>query len=220
MQKDNSTFELKKRLRLVMLRKVDKPVVMETHGGIGKLYASCYSTIREGVVFERDPAKSNFLAQQRPTWAVYGSEVVKALRAGAGAHLEINLLDLDPYGETWTTVTAFFSSKRPFADRMAIVANDGLRQTLQMRGACHVKTMNSYVSKYGNDVMFKRYKEVCREMLAERVIRQGYHIAAWTAYYCGSGAGTMTHWAAILEKHLESTGSKVKANGETTAESL
>jgi hypothetical protein len=200
MQKDNSTFEQKKRLRLVMLRKVEKPVVvMETHGGIGKLYASCYSTIRDGVVFERDPAKADFLAHQRPSWAVYRCDVVRALRAGAGAHLEINLLDLDPYGQPWNVIDAYFSSKRSFPERMAVVVNDGLRQNLKMHGAWNNKSMQGIVSKYGNDSMFKRYKELCREMLADRVISQGYVVDQWASYYTGF-AGNMTHWAAILVK--------------------
>jgi hypothetical protein len=199
MQKDNSTFEQKKRLRLVMLRKIEKPVVMETHGGIGKLYASCYSTIRDGVVFERDPAKADFLAHQRPSWAVYRCDVVRALRAGAGAHLDINFLDLDPWGMIWPTLDAYFSSKRQFPGRLGIVVNDGLRQNLKMHGAWANKSMQGIVSKYGNDSMFKRYKEVCREMLADRVIRQGYVIEQWASYYAGSQKN-MTHWAAVLAK--------------------
>lgn len=199
-QKDNSTFERKRVLRLQILRRIEKPVVMETHGGIGKLFASCYSTLPTGIVFERDPAKAEFLAHQRPTWAVYRCDVEKALSAGVGAHLEVNMLDLDPYGSPWETVDAFFSSKRPFAETMAIVVNDGLRQKLQLQGAWNVKAMSTVVSKYGNDGMFKRYKDVCREMLADRVIQQGYRIIAWTSYYCGAGAGTMTHWAAILKR--------------------
>jgi hypothetical protein len=199
-QKDNSTFIHKRHLRLALLRMIPNPVVMETHGGIGKLFASCYSTLPTGVVFERDPMKADFLAQQRPTWAVYRADVVKSLQAGAGAHLEVNFLDLDPYGSPWDVVDAFFSSKRSFAEVMIIVVNDGMRQKLQLAGAWNVKAMRGVVSRYGNDSMFKRYKEVCREMLADRVIQQGYLVKKWTAYYTGAGAGNMTHWAAILDR--------------------
>jgi len=202
-QKDNSTFEHKRTLRLVMLQKIKQPVIMETHGGIGRLYASCYSTFRDGVVFERNPMKADFLASQRPTWAVYRADVIKALAAGAGSHLEVNFLDLDPYGEPWSVVDAFFSSRRSFPNIMAVVANDGLRQKLQLAGAWNVKSMHGVVSKYGNDSMFKRYKIVCKEMLASRVVQQGYRIISWTAYYCGAGAGTMTHWAALLSKEVQ-----------------
>jgi hypothetical protein len=201
-QKDNSTFHHKRQLRLTMLGRIQNPIVMETHGGIGKLFASCYSTLPTGIVFERDEAKSNFLAQQRPTWAVYRCDVVKALQAGAGAHLAVNFLDLDPYGSPYETVDAFFSSARPFPETMAIVVNDGLRQNVQMRRAWASKTMQTMVAKYGNEMIFKRYKEICREMLAERVSRQGYSITSWAAYYCGQNSH-MTHWAAILTKHKE-----------------
>jgi hypothetical protein len=85
---------------------------------------------------------------------------------------------------------------------MAIVVNDGLRQNVQMRRSWASKTMQTMVAKYGNDMIFKRYKEICREMLAERVSRQGYSITAWAAYYCGQNSH-MTHWAAILTKHKE-----------------
>jgi hypothetical protein len=185
---------------LEMLRRIEKPVVMETHGGIGKLYASCYSTIRDGVVFERDPKKADFLAQQRPAWSVYRVDVDRALEAGAGAHLVISLLDLDPDGSPWVTAKAFFSSKRDFAPMMGIVANDGLRQALQLRRGWATTGLEDVTAKYGNDVLFRRYKEICRELLEEIVSRQRYRVSAWAAYYTGSGAGTMTHWAAVLQR--------------------
>jgi len=200
MKKDNSTFDRKRHLRLLMLSKVKNPVVMETHGGIGKLFSHCYSTIQDGIVFERDPQKADFLAQQRPTWSVYRCDAIKALQAGAGSHLCINFLDLDPWGSPWEVVDAFFTSARQFADSMVVVTNDGLRQKLQLAGAWSVGAMQASVEKFGNDQIFKRYKDICREMLAERVLRQGYRIKGWTAYYCGSGAGTLTHWAAVLER--------------------
>lgn len=41
-QKDNSTLNLKASLRHNLLREIDNPVVLETHGGYGHLYERCY----------------------------------------------------------------------------------------------------------------------------------------------------------------------------------
>lgn len=216
-QKDNSTFDLKRRLRLSVLRQIDKPVVMETHGGIGKLYASCYSSIQRGVVFERDPNKANFLARQRPSWAVYQCDVERALQAGVGAHLEVTFLDLDPYGSPWPAVSAFFSSGRPFASTMAIVVNDGLRQILRLNKGLKVGVLESVVGHYGNDAMYKRYKELCRELLADTIIQRGYRIKSWTAYYCGvgKGAGSVTHWAAILTRNRATSVAELPSSNQS-----
>ena len=70
-KQDNSTFSLKKSLRVKALLEIDDPVVMETHGGYGKLYGMCYSHLEQGVVFEKRPERSAKLAMQRPGLAVY-----------------------------------------------------------------------------------------------------------------------------------------------------
>lgn len=101
-QVDNSTFTEKVTLRrkaLTLLDEwgVDEPVVMETHGGEGHLFDACYSHLGDGVVFEKDPIKVTRLARQRETWAVYKSDCVEAVRAGAGKQWVVDLLDTDPY---------------------------------------------------------------------------------------------------------------------------
>src|SRR4051812_3936723 len=137
-QKDNSTFTRKAALRSRTLMMVEHPVVMETHGGAGLIFSRCYRSVKEGIVFERDPDKAAILAHQRPTWAVYECLCENAIAEGAGAHLEVNFLDLDPYGEPWPALDAFFGSDRPFPPRLAIVVNDGLRQKLKMNGGWSV----------------------------------------------------------------------------------
>lgn len=199
MQLDNSTFLRKRKLRLAALSQVPNPVVMETHGGFGKLFASCYSTLTKGVVFEKDSSKADYLAQQRPTWSVYRCDVLPALRAGVGSHLPVNFLDLDPYGEPWPVIDAFFKSDRALQSPMAVVVNDGLRQKLQLQGAWSTHSMQDAVARHGNSRIFKMYKEICREMLTEKVSPLGYTIRAWTAYYCGEKAN-MTHFAAVLHR--------------------
>ena len=102
---DNSSFSQKVMLRQTAVRMAgEKPLIMETHGGMGDLWSAVYRDVEEGVVFEKESEKADYLARQRPSWAVYHADCVKALAAGAGAHMEVNLLDLDPYGGCWETL--------------------------------------------------------------------------------------------------------------------
>jgi hypothetical protein len=199
MQKDNATFILKRKLRLKTLAAIADPIILETHGGLGRLFASCYSTRKRGVVFEKDPRKADALATQRPTWSVYQCDCTPALKAGAGAHLPINFVDCDPYGSCWDVLHAFFGSNRTFPDRIAVVVNDGLRQKVQLGGAWNTGCLRGVVSKVGNAAIYKRYKELCKDLLLERVAPLGFGISHWGAYYTGH-ANAMTHFAAIIEK--------------------
>jgi hypothetical protein len=193
----NSTFFQKAELRSRTLMMIEKPVVLETNGGYGRLFQRCYRHLKDGVVLEADPVKAAALGLQRPTWAVYECKAERALADGIGSHLEVNFLDLDPYGEPWPTVDAFFQSKRPFPNRLAVVVNDGLRQTLRFN-AWSVGSMQQIVSRLGNKIAPK-YLEICRDMLSEKAGRAGYKLAKWTGYYCGQRE-SMTHYAAVFEK--------------------
>lgn len=127
MSVDNSTYTLKTSLRIKTLVHVPQPIVLEAYGGWGKLFLSCYYGLQGGVVFEKNPAKADYLARQRPTWAVYEADCVQAIAGGAEGHLPVNFLDLDPYGEPWPALNAFWKSERPWPELLAIVVNDGLR---------------------------------------------------------------------------------------------
>ncbi len=140
-QRDNSTFKQKVMLRKKALEYIDQPVIMETHGGAGKLFRACYDGIEKGVVFEKDPKKTGLLALQRPTWMVYEVDCEKAIQGGAGEKLEINLLDGDPYGDPWPTITAFFVGDRERAKTLCVVVNDGLRHSVTMGRSWSVGTL-------------------------------------------------------------------------------
>ena len=172
---------------------------METHGGYGKIYDLCYSQIQQGVVFETDPKKSNYLATQRPTWAVYEADCAKAIAERVGGHLPINFLDLDPYGSPWEIVNAFFDSWQVFPGRLAVAVNDGLRQKLKMQGAWSVGALEEMVARFGNQAFYANYKEICQTMLQEKAAQVGYRLTKWAAYYCGH-AKQMTHYGAVLDK--------------------
>lgn len=199
MQKDNSTLRLKALLRTKLLAEIKNPIVMETHGGYGGIWAKCYFGVEDGVVMEKDPDKAAALAKQRPTWAVYECDCVNALRAGVGSHLSVNFLDLDPYGEPWPVVDAFFQSERQFPPILAIAVNDGLRQKVKINGGWDVRSLADVVERYGSATLYKKYLDVCQEMVKEKAGQRGYTLTRWAGYYCGH-ADQMTHYAAILKR--------------------
>ncbi len=198
-KKDNSTISAKIKLRRNLLRLLPDPVVLEAYGGRGHVFNACYRTIQRGIVFEKDAKRALCLALQRPTWAVYEGDCVSAIRAGVGGHLPINLLDLDPYGQPWDAVDAFFESERQWPAIMGIAVNDGLRLHLKLAGGWRVGTLAHAVQKYGSDAIYDNYLAIAREMLQEKAGQRGYALAKWAGYYCGH-LKQMTHYAALLER--------------------
>lgn len=196
MQKDNSTLRQKIALRQAVLREIEAPVLMETHGGYGRIFTRCYRGIDAGCVLEKDSNKAKFLAQQRPTWAVYEGDAAALLSIGAGAHLRINLLDVDPYGDPFPTIHAFLMSQRPPVDSLWIVVNDGLRQKTKMGGAWSVETLKPAVAEFGND-LYPCYLDVCRWLLHKEAEQAQANLLRFSGYYCGYQK-QMTHYAAML----------------------
>lgn len=173
------------------------PYPLETHAGNGKLWEAVYADLDHGIALEIDNAKCERLANQRPNWCVLQCDAIDALMAGAGSHAPVNLLDIDPYGDPWPVIEAFFGSERPFPDPMVVVVNDGLRQKLKLGDGGAVKSMRAAAAEIGSAKLSERYLDVCRWNLARIVRRRGYEIAEWTAYHCGKSNG-MTHYAAVL----------------------
>lgn len=196
-KKDNSTIKRKLQLRFNALEEIKEPVVMETHGGFGRVWEKCYSSIARGIVFETDKVKSGILAKQRPSWSVYESDCEQAIRAGAGNHLAVNFIDVDPYGDPWPIINAFFDSERIFPEKIVIVVNDGLRMLAKRNGSWNCDTLEKAVLKYGNNNVFKNYKEICADFMKDAAAKRKYSISRWTSYYCGN-ANNMTHYAAVL----------------------
>lgn len=200
-QVDNTTFARKVALRARWLLLVDNPVVMETHAGFGRIFQRCYSHIATGIAIDSDPLKAAALALQRPTWAVYECAAETAIGAGLGRHLEVNFLDVDPYGEPWPVLDSFFQSDRPRAARLVVCVNDGLRQKLRVHGGWSVGSLRDVLSRRGNAGLYAEYIAIARELLALKAAKAGYSVTKWSAYYCGLGHD-MTHYAALLEKPL------------------
>lgn len=163
------------------------------------MWERAYPDVVSGIVFEVDQTKAEVLCRQRPSWSVYQGRVEPALAEGAGAHLAVSLLDVDPYGEPWPTIEAFFTSERPRAPVVGIAVNDGLRQKLRLQGGWAVHSMRQAVEKWGNAMLHTRYLEVCRWKVEQLAALQDYRLTHWTAYHCGA-LDDMTHYAAVLDR--------------------
>lgn len=198
-QKENTTLQRKATLRHELLKQIDYPIVLETHGGIGRIWEMVYSDLNFGVVIENDAEKVDKLARQRPTWAVYEGDSEEVIAAGLAAHIPINFIDVDPYGNSWETLTGWFESDRARAPRLGVVVNDGLRVRLRVGRAWHTKSMEPALAKFGNREMFSKYLDVCQWNLSRLGELAGYKVTQWTGYYTGK-QGIMTHFAALLER--------------------
>jgi hypothetical protein len=198
-KKDNSTFVQKAQMRAAALRELEQPVVMETHGGWGKLYQRCYRDVPTGIVFEKDPDKAARLGMQRPHWQVYEADCEKALRHGVGDNLTVNFLDCDPYGESFPVIDAFLQSERPRADKLVIVVNDGLRQSLRMNLGWNVECVREAVQHFGNAALHEKYLAVCRWLIERKAAAAGYTLTKWAGRYAGFQA-QMTHFTAVLRR--------------------
>jgi hypothetical protein len=198
-KKDNSTYEKKVALRLNARESLGaRPVVLETHGGYGRLYQRVYSDLPRGVVFETDQFKAASLAGQRPGWSVYQAVAEDALAAGVGFHLRPNLFDLDPYGSPWNVVGSIFARSGEWGEGpAAFVVNDGMRQKLRMHGGWHCRALAAAVAQFGNGALFARYLEVCRWLVDGHAARVGRRVVKWAGYHCGP-RGDMTHYAFVL----------------------
>lgn len=173
------------------------PVVMETHGGAGKLFHACYSDVPLGIVFEKNPKKTKILGLQRPSWRVYEADCEVALEGGVGNDLPVNLLDVDPYGDPWPVIEAFFGGERERPDLLCVAVNDGLRQRVRMGQSWDTPSLQGMIGKYGND-LHPIYLEVCQEMLKEKASGVGYDLTRFAGYYCGH-AQQITHYLGVLE---------------------
>jgi hypothetical protein len=197
-QLDNSTFYKKLHLRQRAIAALENPIVLEAYGGWGRIYESLYRRYPGGIVLEKDGRKAAALAQQRPTWAVYEGDTVKALAAGIAAHKPVNFLDVDPYGSPWETIQAFMASDRPFPSRLVVAVNDGLRQQIECGGAWRCEVMTPYVREFGNRLR-DDYLEVCQVIMGDIAKTRQYHLAGWAGYHCGHNQ-QLSHYWAILER--------------------
>jgi hypothetical protein len=180
---------------------LERPFVLETHGGRGEIWKRIYSGF-PGAVIEKDPEKAEFLARQRPDWAVYEGKAEAMIAAGLFRQWPVDMLDVDPYGEPWPTIEGFFGSRRVLAPRMALAVNDGLRQNARVKGAWKVGSTKAAAKKYGNDKVRAHYLEICQGKVREIAGAAGYSLKWFHGYYTGN-LDDMTHYGALLEMASE-----------------
>lgn len=199
-QRDNDTLEEKLSWRREALRLVaTEPVALECYGGWGLLGRELYRDIRRGVVMEKASPRCALLAELRPTWSVYEGDTIRMLRVGAGRHLTINYLDVDPYGSPWETLHAFFESTRPFAQRMVVVAHDGIHRLVQMGRAWSVEVLDTMVREFGNSHVKEHYGAVSLILLGDIAEVAGYDVVDWR-WAAGGDRKKNAHWLAVLEQ--------------------
>jgi hypothetical protein len=226
--RDHSTFDLKINLRQQVLEDIARhplhdprvpPVVLEAYGGSGAIYAKVYGPkrllapelpsvnvlpqIRQGVVLERDPTKVDRLALVRPNWAVYQGDTPPLLQAGLGGHLACDLWDIDPYGESLSTITALLMSARdglrPSPALVWIAVNDGARQSLRRRAAAVWEAdylPKQIVDRYGTSLEMN-YLTVVEEVLRASAGQAGYQLERFEGYYCGHVLQNTHFWARL-----------------------
>jgi len=198
LRKDNAGKWIKLAIREKLLAKIDGPRVLEAYGGKGELGKALY-LLYPGAVFEKNEAKTSYLSEQRPMWAVYEGDCVKAMEAGIGFHHKPNFIDIDPYGTPWPALRAVFANADVLPDRLGVVVNDGLRRFAMLGCAWKCEDLAEHVKRLGNSGVHKHWLAVVRELFDEVAGRAGFVVREWAIKSAGHG-DQMTHYAAIVER--------------------
>jgi hypothetical protein len=196
-KKQNAGFDEKQRLRRIVLGGWQPSRVIETHGGEGRIHRAFYASAEEGCAFEVREDLAARMAAARPSWFVYCAKAEAALAAGAGASLPVEVIDLDPYGQPWPALEAFFTSEREFADELRVVVNDGLR--LKLRLGSPPPSMAAAAERWGAHALNRDYLAVARWNLERLAGMAGYEVARFTGFHGGFGQ-QMTHYGAVLTR--------------------
>ena len=194
---DNNTFAAKVRLRrAVLAAATPNPIVLETHGGWGRIFDRTWFKAGGGLVMEKLEPKADALAFQRPTWRVYQCDSLKALQAGAARDMRFDIVDLDPYGSPMDYLDALATTDRQWPDRWHLVVNDGMRQFVKRGHAWKADCLRRVVQRWGND-LYPVYLEVAQSLVEEFAERIGFRVAGWHGYYCSPD---VTHYWAAMER--------------------
>lgn len=195
---DNQHLGLKVSLRERCIAEADIQtlIVCETHGGFGKLGQLCYGEATLGMVVEKDAARASALARQRPTWRVYCADSAEVFAEGLGAEIAFTVLDCDPYGQCWPTLTGFFQSSRRVAEHLAVIATDGARQKMRL-GGFDMRGWEPWQDRFGPN-LWDVYLLCCRERFTGLVVQAGYTVTWWHGQY--SRTGQQTYFAAALRR--------------------
>ena len=168
----NSKLGPKVLLRLEAVKSFADPAVIETHAGLGVLFAKCYQSMRSGLAFDLDKEKAMRLTLQRPYWRVYCGDSRKALAAGFDDGHRYNVLDVDAFGDPWPHVRALLAGPLP-KDECMLVVTDGLKSSCRIGNAWRVETLKPYVRKMGVR-LYQSFDELHKEIARDYCGAAGY----------------------------------------------
>lgn len=197
MQKLNSALSTKLAVRRAVLKQLPAPIVMETHGGNGEVFKRLYSHYSFGVVMEKEKRRAAHLTRQRPGWAVYCVDSLKALQGGVLENIPFTLYDIDPFGDPWPHVDAILDRpKHP--GEFWFVVNDGLRKKAQLAGAWDCASLQLAVQHFGNGRMPRDYGESCHWLMQQKAEARGFSLLRFYFTYAGY-QDAMTHYYAQIK---------------------
>ena len=176
------------------------PVILETHGGIGRIYSECYQAL-PGCVFEKNPTKTAILVLQRPLWPVYEMPCELGLAIGLPTHLQPNFYDLDPYGDPWSVIKLVL---RRIDRESWIVVNDGLRNKAKTGSLWQVKSVAGMVQHFGSNI-YHRYLDGCEWFLNALCVDSRLKLGSFYGRYA---TANITHYAARVTPAIDSDTSR------------
>lgn len=198
---DNTTLDEKVRLRRhVLARMAEPPFVLETNGGYGRIYERTWFKARGGAVLELDDRKIMHLAHQRPHWMVYQGDCIKALAAGFLKSTPFDIIDLDPYGQSFELLKAIAVPGRIFPDAWHLVVNDGSWEKICRGGAWSMHSMSEAIRRHGIFITQPVYEKIIGEMVTELADAIGFDIAEFRLNWCGKKGRIIHYWAVMTRK--------------------
>ncbi len=130
--------------------------------------------------------------------------------------MPINFLDVDPYGDPWPTISAFFTSDRQRSDRLVVAVHDGFR-TFALRGrAWASETLAPLVERFGNAAIGKDYLGMARILMQEHADVAGYQLKYFHGFYTGHNQQT-TLYTALLTRGVSDASTAQAQNGSPPA---
>ena len=198
MKKDNAGLQDKLKLRRRALSYVEGDLLpLEVFAGAGTVGRELYREADRGTAFEKDPAKTERLARDRPAWRVYEGDAI-VLTAAAAFFPGTNYVDVDPYGDPHPAIAAVFEAAAHLADHFVLAVNDGLRQYVRMGKAWSGTSLQGIVAQYGTN-LWAVYLDVCKRLVTEKAGEASYRLTRFEGFYAGH-ARQMTHYYAVLQK--------------------
>jgi hypothetical protein len=146
--------------------------ILETFSGEGLMYDGCWSMF-SGACIDSDAAKARDSARSRPRWRTYCGDTGRALSAGWLSSVAFDVVDIDPYGEPWPYVRAFFDTERAMPDQWWLILTDGYWPQMNRSGMS--KTLfGDRCGQRISGVSAASYIEMSRDFIGGEAERVGF----------------------------------------------